>query len=336
MKKLLTLLLLFFSFYTHAQIGFSSKPYSGRKKVDKKTYENFKKSTTIFILSEIYDVETYDKILKDSWKVTPYKIVTPKDYNIEDYLDGNYSFINLYGVKVRTQNTFYLYFNTRLHSYNNEKIKARFKKLRNQNKLTDEKYEKTISNNTNLLAISYLSPKENFVNELLGGEKKSIVDEMYTKEVFQNYQPGFLKNYFQKLSNLLETREAYWLYSENKSKELAKLAKQKLYIPSYLNIKFNPLTGEDRIMYSEYTKELFKKYKYEFQIEKVETISDRIMKGEEFYYFRYCRMNTDRFIQVVNSLTGETIYKEYAPLGYNLKPKHFKAISNAIKRATKK
>ncbi|WP_299109081.1 hypothetical protein [uncultured Tenacibaculum sp.] len=336
MKKLLTLLFLLSSFYLHAQIGFSSKPYSGRKKVDKEVYENFKKSTTIFILSDVYDNKTYDKILKKSWKVTPYEIVNLKDFSIENYLNGNYSFIDLYGAKVKTQNTFYLYFNTRLISYDNGKIKDRFKKLRSQNKLTEEKYKKTISNNTNILAISYLSPKENFVNQIRGGERESIVKEMYSQEVFQNYLPGFLQNYFQKLSNLLETREAYWLYSENKSEELAKLAEQKLYVPSYLNMKFNPLTAEDRIMYSEYTKDLFKKYKYEFQIEKADTISNRIMDGEEFYYLRYCRMNTDRFIQIVNSITGETIYKEYAPLGYNLKPKHFKAISNAIKKATKK
>ncbi len=337
MKKLLLLVFLFFvSFYSYSQISFSSKPYSGSKKIKKETYEKFKGSTTIFILSSTYSKETYEKILNESWKVTPFKVVNEKDFSLENYLDGNYSFIDLYGTKVSTPKTFYLYFNARLVIYNNEKLKTKLKKLRDSDKLTKKKYKKAISNNSDILALFYLSPKDNFVNKIISDDIEDIVNEMYTKEVFQNYKPGFLKNYFQKLSNILETRDAYWLYEDEKSKELAKLSTEPLYIPSYLNIKFNPLTAKDRIMHSEYTEDLFKKYKYEFQIESVNKISDRIMNKEEFYYFRYCRMNTDRFLQIVNSLTGEIIYRKYTPLGYNLKSKHFKAISNAIKKASKK
>lgn len=342
MKKLLLLVFLFtVSFYSHSQISFSSKPYKNKNKINSKLYEKFKSSTTIFILPSTYGIETYEKILKTSWKVTPYKLVNHEEFNLEDYLDSNNSFIDLASTLVHSSINdpspiaTRIYFNIRLTTYNKEEIKN---KLAEKKNISKEKHEKIFSENTNLLSIFYLFPKDNFENKILGGDSNNIIKEAYSKKVFKNYKPGFIKNYFQKMSRILESNKPYWLYGENKSEKLAELANQKLYIPSYskLNLKYTPTNKKDMILYSEYTEDLFKKYKYPFFIENANKVSSRIMNGEDFYYLRYSCINTDRFIQVVNSITGEIIYREYAPLGRELKTKHLKSISNAIKKASRK
>ena len=341
MKKILLPLFLVLSFFCYAQISFSSKPYVNKKEINSKLYEEFKASTTIFILPSTSSTETYEQLLKATWKVTPYKLVNYEGFSLENYLDSNNSFIDLASILVHssigdiTSGVSRTYFNIRLTTYNRGQIKQKLKEEKNINK---KQYEKIFSKNTNLLAIFYLSPKDNFENKILGGDIHNLTKEMYSKKVFKNYNPGFLKNYFQKMSRILESKKPYWLYGENRSEKLAELANQKLYIPSYskLNLEYTPTNKKDMILYSEYTEGLFKKYKYQFFIENANKISSRIMKGEKFYYLRYSRINTDRFIQVINSITGEIIYREYAPLGRELQTKHFKSIRNAIKQASKK
>lgn len=48
------------------------------------------------------DKSEYDKILKTSWNVTPYKIVDSENFDIEDYISDKYSIAQL-GVSKRTR-----------------------------------------------------------------------------------------------------------------------------------------------------------------------------------------------------------------------------------------
>lgn len=340
MKKLFILILLTCVSIskTNSQIGYSSNPFKNAKNINPDLYNKFRNSTTIFILSELYDIKTYESIIKDSWKITPYKIITRDELNYKNYLNKNYSFINLYGLKLGH----FMFFGIRLHIPNQEKIQNKIRKLNNKSK--DINYAGMFNIYSDDIACFHLYMKNNFINSLpyyeygdaLEKAKQKTMEKMYTKEVYKSYNPGLLKNHFQKLSQLLKSNKAYWIYSDEENQELAKLSSQELILPSYLDLKFDISKGMDVKKINEYSNDLLKKYNFEYSIETLTDVSNRIMNNEEFYYLRYTLSGTDRFIQIVNSKNGEVIYRKYSPLGDELKPKHFKAISKAIKKAAKR
>ena len=67
-----------------------------------------------------------------------------------------------------------------------------------------------------------------------------------------------------------------------------------------------------------------------------EELNNKILNNEELYYLRYVRMNAERFLQVVNSKTGEIIYRNYITgMSYNIKSKDIKELNDKIKKASK-
>ena len=65
-------------------------------------------------------------------------------------------------------------------------------------------------------------------------------------------------------------------------------------------------------------------------------MNNKILNNEELYYLRYVRMNAERFLQVVNSKTGEIIYRNYITgMSYNIKSKDIKELNDKIKKASK-
>lgn len=340
MKKVLILITFIINYTLQAQITFSLDNYVGKTIISEKSYKTLKKTTTVFVLSDIYDIETYKEILKDSWKVTPFEIVNSKDFIFEDYFNPNYSFVNLKGVSVSGSNFSRLYFFLNLEIYDYGKIKNELNKLKQKEKINQAKINKIISKSCSSTILFYLNENENFHNKIVGSNHKytsSMLNEIYTSDVFKNYKPGLLKNHIQEVSNILGTRKTNWKKEEYQTKELNLLSKHKLYIPSYSSMKFDglDLSPKDKILYSEYPNNLFDKYNYEIRVEKINYISEKIMNGDNFYYLRYTKLNTHGFIQIVNSLTGKVIYKNHVKLNQKLKPKHLKAISDAIKKASK-
>ncbi len=82
-----------------SQVGVGTGFVGKQKRLGKKQkakikdkLENFKKTKTIFVLSDIYDKPTYDSILKASWHVTPFEVVKQKDFNFNDYAGNQYSY----------------------------------------------------------------------------------------------------------------------------------------------------------------------------------------------------------------------------------------------------
>ncbi|MFL0124072.1 hypothetical protein V2590_05235, partial [Tenacibaculum maritimum] len=105
----------------------------------------------------------------------------------------------------------------------------------------------------------------------------------------------------------------------------------------YMTIKYSGWMGQDSEEDDENIKDIFRKYDYGYEIISDEEISNKILNNEEFYYLRYVRMNTERFLQVVNSKTGEIIYRDYIMgLSYRIKSKHIKKLSRKIKKVSKK
>lgn len=126
------------------------------------------------------------------------------------------------------------------------------------------------------------------------------------------------------------------MYEDDYLPDLKKLATHKLYIPSYMNIKFNGWTGQDSEADDNNIDDIFKKYEYQYEIISDDDLNNRILDNQELYYLRYVRMNAERFLQVVNSKTGEIIYRNYITgLSYKIKSKHIKDLNGDIKKALK-
>ncbi|WP_299220961.1 hypothetical protein [uncultured Aquimarina sp.] len=340
MKIKSLLILLFVCYQSFSQVSVGPKHIGRSSKFKKGTLDKFKNTETVFVLSDIYDKNTYEKILKDSWNVTPYKLVNKKDFDIEDYLSDKYSIARLVGFKrikqMKTGGTA-----TSLFTYIDFKIYDKetiFKKL---NKLSEKKRAKKknniINRNSTNIARFYIFPKDDFISTALSQDTETIVTSMYTDDIFFNYKPGLLKNYFQKINRLIKKEEEYWMYKDDYQLELKKLNSNKLYIPSYMTIKYNGWTGQDSEEDDENIKKIFKKYEFQYEILQDNDLSDRIMNNEEIYYLRYVRMNAERFLQVVNSKSGEILYRNYITgLSYKIKSKHISDLNNKIKKALKK
>ncbi len=258
MKTQSLLILLFFCCQGFSQVSVDPRHVAKPKKFEKGTFEKFKNTETIFVLSNIYDKATYEKILKASWTVTPFRIVNIKDFNIEDYLNDNYSIAQLSAHKriIKSEGSYstaqlYTYIDFKL--YNNEVIFEKINKLSPVEKA--KKKEKIINNHEIRVARFNLFRKDDFINSKYQN-METIIASMYSKDFFFNYKPGFLKNYFQKVNNLIEKEEQYWMFEDDYLLELKELSRNKLYIPSYTAIKHNGWTAPYRETDYEKIKEL--------------------------------------------------------------------------------
>ncbi|WP_411030160.1 hypothetical protein [Spongiimicrobium sp. 3-5] len=340
MKKVLLLILLCTGFISHSQISFGPKHYGKPGKLDKEILENFKKTTTIFVFSNVYEKDIYENILKDSWDVTSYKIVAQQDFNPFDYQE-NYSFAQVGGFKsIKTTKMgsivtrLYTYFDIFLYDF--ESINKKAAKL-NPKKLK-KKIDDIFTENKVRIARFNLFADSDFVNTVVRKSMDEISSSLFNDDIFHNYTPGMLKNYFQKLNQLISDGEVYWMYEENDyTKEILELQSNLLYIPNYFKIKTNAFTAGESESGDDYVKSLYDTYVYDYKFIDMDNLDDKILKEEKIYYLRYVRLNAEKFIEIVNSRTGEVIYRNYITgLSYNIKPKHLKELNKTISKAIKK
>ncbi|MBP2833578.1 hypothetical protein J8281_15390 [Aquimarina sp. U1-2] len=344
MKIRVLLILVIVVTKTFSQVSVSSKHYGKVGKIDSKTFQRFKNTTTVFVLSKFYDQEAYKAILNEVWTVTPYIIADINNFNIEDYLNDDNSIVHIGAFQkeitrksgsISIRRYIYIDFNM----YDNEKILDKLKNITSKQK--ERKFQKILNKYEIPIARFYIYPKGDAwgdIDKVINDKIVITKSKIYSDDMFYNYNPGFLKNYFQKVNSLIESEQEYWLYDNSYLPELKNLSTTKLFVPSYLDNKINPTfyipVGDKK---EDYISKLFKNYTFEYEVMSEEHISAKILKGEEFYYVRYARMNSERFLEVVNSKTGEIIYRDYITgLSSNLKPKHIEDLKKKISKAIKK
>ncbi len=337
-KKTITILaLLFFVATASAQISVSSRHVGKAKKFSNNELEKFKNTTTVFVLSDIFEKDEYKKILDKSWTITPY--VISNDFDKKDYLDGKHSFVELRGLKkIKTMKSgakvTYLYMYLDIFMYDIEALKKALKKKKGAKQ---KKINKIFRKHQIPVSRIELFPTSDFILTALTEENEVIIKDVYTKDCFYTYELGFLQNIFQKVNSLIKKEEIYWMYEDDYTAELKNLKHQTLFVPSYMKTMYNPFRMKDSNKRLDKVIEAFSEYAYKYEFQEDEVLNERILNGEEFYYLRYSRTNSQKFIHIVNSKTGEIIYRNYETgLAYNIKGKHFKALNKTIKKALKK
>lgn len=329
MKTIAILILLIISFDYTSQISFGYVHTGPARKFKSEFIQKIKGVKTYFVLSSLFSNDEYDFILKDSWKATEYKLLT-----FDDYLNDNfkkerkekgesYNVVLMSGYMKTTDNGTYLYIYINMLTFNYiEEI--------NRKKNSTSVYE------INQVARIELFPKEELSALHLGIKEDNVKFSQlfYNEASMYNYSLGFLKNYFQKLSNLIENETlSYWLYENGGSlPELSKLTDHTLYVPDYI-LKHTRLTQNESLI------KTFKNYPYKIEFIETEKLDEKIINEEEIYYFRYVQVGAQKFWQVVNSKNGEIIYRGYAGgisgLGTEIKSKHISELVSAIKKAKK-
>ncbi len=345
MKIRVLLIVLFLVTNVFSQVSVSSKHIGGVKGFKKGFLEKFKKTETIFVLSTIYEIEEYQKILDEVWTVTPFRIIDAEEFEIREFLGSKYSIAQLSGIMKEIQmesgRTFpvvYTYFDLKV--YDKAMIQKKLSKM--SPKKRKEKRSEIMEMYSSDIARFFLYPNDEFIDEVYKDTKRKdnmayIVDALLHRDVFFNYKLGFLKNYFQKINNLLEEEKLNWAYGNNFINEVANLADETLYVPSYLLNKFNIWKKIHQMQDESYLEELFKNYEYDYELIDDDVLSDKILNGEELYYLRYTRTNSDRFIDVINSKTGEIVHSQYIiNMVCNVKNKNIKDLSKCVSKAYKK
>lgn len=339
MKKIFTVLLFAISVMSYAQLSM---------RTDKKELlDRFKNTETVFILSNAYETRVYDDILKQTWTVTPYKIIKIEDFNPLEYMDDKHSFAMLDGNVVIKKNGSYLHSYMSFFIFDHEDKLKEIEKFKKKTGKKRDDYD-LMRENRITIADFFLYKNADFIRKnesgpmIVGKEiqgdnmirmVKYLQDEMYIDgNVFHNYNPGFLKNYFQKVNALITDGTPYGLYGGACIPEVKQLKSKTLYVPQYVGLKYNSLSRTETDKTQENKVKLFEDYKYSYEYIDTDKLSDKIMSGEEFYYLRYVMENAQKYVQVVNSKTGEIIYKNYHPMSYNLNEGNIEDIRKAIEK----
>jgi len=322
MKKILFLLVtLCISTFSHSQIRVVEK---------KESLSKFKGTQTIFLLSNVYDTKTYEELLKDTWTVTPFKVIKYEDFNPQEYVSGAYSFVTLAGSRVQTAQQS-VYHSAYMHFFMFN-TKAKEKELKKWAKKPEEKkkeYNLMAEDRIDIGSVTLcVSPR--FI-EAMYFTPKEAWKVMYEEDTFPNYKLGFLKNYFQKMSNVISEGKGRPACETECTPELKALKKQTLYIPNFIIEEYINMALKGNKAEDEGFKKLFKEYKYKYEIIDDETINIKILAGEEFYYVRFIEALPIKHLQVVNSKTGDLLFSHCLfGLDAHIKPNNLKDIKTAI------
>lgn len=335
MKRILLIVLLVFSLKNYAQVAVSPSSRGANEEFEKGELEKFKKTTTIFVLPQLNKKEDYEKILKEVWTVTPYKIVDFKDFKWQDYLDGSYSFANFVGdIMSTSKGTTYVHTNLAIRIFDKDKYDKGANKLKSDNKKYDEKLKDLLNENLLYVAKVPLCVTNKFLQAAMGfgpkEERADLYSKMYVEPSFTNTNLGMLKNYFQVLNTGLEKNEHYGLYDPFINPEIKNLKESTLYIPEAYMMQYNPMRLSEKLRDEKDLKKLLEDYKYKYQFIRDEDLEKKILNNEDIYYLRYVSMNGNKYLQVVNAKTGNPSFYYYDTLAYNLKDDDFEKISKAV------
>jgi hypothetical protein len=280
-------------------------------------YKTIKSKNTVFVVDQ-FDTAEFDAMLKDVWTITPYQVVSKEDYSKSGNLYFNEkNAIWILDGDVTTKKDFKTGVTT------GEYLHVYYKYFYPTDIKTDKKNKQTYT--YNLIASLFLSPNTDASWDIIGSHQLGNPHEQ-----FQNYSLGYFKNYLQFVNNVIEINGYSFIYDRDyKQKEIKALKKNTLYVPDYFKNKstwgWSEKTRKD-------PDKLFKKYGYKYEYIDREALSEKIVNAtEDFYYISYLRVNSQKFIAIINGRTGDILYKDYQTMSYEIKPKDLKKLAKKIK-----
>lgn len=289
MKRILLIAMLILGMKNYSQVAITSSDRGANEEFEKGDLEKFKSTTTIFVLPQLNKKEDYEKILKEVWTVTPYKVVEFKDFKIEDYANGTYSFAKFIGdITISGKGTVYIHTNFAIKILNKEKFDKGLAKLKSDDKKYNKKLNELFSENLSFIARAPLSVNNKFLTDAMvarSDEKRgNLYERMYTEQSFTNTNLGMLKNYFQLINKIVGKGEHCGLYDDFKTPEIATLKDYTLYIPEAYMMEYNAWKGTEKLRDEKDLKKLVEDYKYKYQFIRDEDLEKKILNNEDIFY----------------------------------------------------
>ncbi|UOX34910.1 hypothetical protein LXD69_05205 [Flavobacterium sediminilitoris] len=363
------ILFLFFSIFSHSQISLGNDLRNNEiKKYDDGRINTFKNTETIFIFSNFIDKKIMEDILSKSWTVTPFSVVSINDFKMINYLNGDYSFATYqnqtltFSKKKTHKNLSHVTLNNA--SSNNPNRSGTSGNIVNESDRTStrsyysnyfdfflidkESYTSTskryevfknhrieicnfLMSDNFLVYFDYFFSPSTFMTDLTSFNN-DIYNNLYNEDFMYDNKPGFLLNNIQRINSFIENETKISAFSEFVNTESIKVLKDtKLIIPyevyCYYDIRVLQKKKND------YSK-LNKKYDYDYEVLNSNLISDKIMKGEDFYYLKFNLIETDKILQVVHSTDGGILYsKRFSGMIEQLPNKAIEDLNNEIKNS---
>lgn len=337
MKIKLLVILTILSNICIAQVDLRNKDRESRFKA--KELAKFKSTETIFILPQNLDEKYCSEILNQYWTVTPFKIINYEEFNMLDYLQKDYSFVQVKSREIYRQTNM----GSQLMGFT---CFLDFSILENAKKLSDKlnkvdaskrnkKLSKWIDDYVSSLLTTNLYLKNEYKRFVYTKNDEELIHSLYTENTFHNLNDGFFKNYIQRINESFLENINLNLHPGEYTSDLKNLATQKLYIPTYVALKNNAFTRETNEDVKYFNK-VFNPYTFEKEVMSVEDICQKIKNNDDFYYLRFVR--SDRtFFEVIHSLTGEVVYlHQTGVIRVNLSDQDIKDLNKKIKKAVKK
>jgi hypothetical protein len=293
--------------------------------------EKIKKGTTYIVMNNPASprVNEYIKVFKNALTISNIEFIQYSE--IEKYLSPGNSFFTMNGYKVSVEHREVSTVTGRSRPGLNYSDAHFYLELWTPDSkfFTETKKQKAFGekNKIQVARIELYTDYETLVNP----------DLLFNSEYdgsghIRNWGPGMLKNYIQSLMTLLERGDKKSIFAKiHNEKELAKLKTSTLYIPDYVLVKFNMFTGDESKQHKE--KDLFEDYQLRYYVLSTKKLNENILNDQKgFYYLAYVKSSTDKYVSIINSLTGEMIYSEYTPVKYNLKSGDLKDLYKVIMR----
>lgn len=260
-------------------------------------------------------VKEYVNAFKNNWTISKLEFI--KYSEIEKFISPENSFLTIGGYETNTQFI-------KLYESGSQKNGINFSNTHLYLELwtCDEKYfqskkKKKEFEDSDKIQVARIELFTDF--ETLSDPDKLFQSDYDGDGHIRNWGPGILKNYIQSLMSYLNKGENHTLYSGIlNSNEMKNLKKEVLHVPEYILTKFNKFTGDETKKHDE--KDIFEDYKLKYKLISTDELNQKILTDTtSFYYLIYIKSSTDKYISVINSLTGEIIYSTYYPLSYNIK-----------------
>lgn len=310
------------SLHTNAQVQVgSAQSVKGPGKISAIDMNALKQTTTYFMLQESdYDnLQAFENAIAKVWTITPFKIIHPSEM---DQYDQNKSSFFFFGgfMNVRTgtsTTTINPHMSYDLFMLETEKGKTKQKIF--------GKFLLHLDGESYLYAMKYAqSNSKHFSN--------NIIPYLYSKASMNNWSPLMLSGYLKIINDgLLEgkLRSVFDEYTDNEG--LKALKSQVLYIPNYVNVKFNMFTGAEKDTEQD-DENVKSSYAYPNQFLSMQELEEKANStADGIHYLSYIKSSTDKYINVFNSKTGALLYTNYVPASYNFKNKDLKKLAGKIK-----
>lgn len=311
MKKLLLAVALCFGLLAQAQlnVGNIEMVHFKAGQFEDGEIAALQSTKTLFVYRAVDEpyLELLKNSLKGAWTITELEFISYAEFSKMKKLDG-YSVFSMGGIlKTRrsssgmeTQNDHY-YMTLRAFDGKEEIVYARIE-----------------------LFLKFTSIEQ---MRILKGPKQNKY--LYESAEIFNWFPGMIKNSLQTINKYLLAEETRWMYANSNTPELQNLKEDTLFVVDYSLVKFAKFTGDETERYA--PEDIMGKYPYAYEFISNEALSERIMNGQKCYYLYFVKSSTEKYVNVINSETGEIIYSAYKSASYNISSKDIKKIIKLLK-----